>query len=94
MPFLTWKHSATFRALIPTAQAICSYNLEEVENCGNHILVSAENRRKPPGNHKRRGYCFWSIFMVICHFHLAAILHFGERKNGNQFFLSPHVSKL
>ena len=29
-------------ALIPTTLAICSYNLEEVENCGNHVLVSGE----------------------------------------------------
>ena len=28
--------------LIPTTLAICSYNLEEVENCGNHVLVSGE----------------------------------------------------
>ena len=40
-------------ALIPITLAICSYNLKEVENCGNHVLVSGENRRIPPGNHKR-----------------------------------------
>ena len=34
--------------------AICSYNLEEVENCGSHVLVSSESLRNPPGNHKRR----------------------------------------
>ena len=82
-----FKHSATIWALIPTTLVIFSYNLEEVENSGNHVLVSGENRRNPPGNHKRRGYCcFWSIFKVICHFHMAAILDFGERENGNQFF--------
>ena len=48
-------------------------------NCGNHVLVSGENRRNPPGNHKRRGYCcFWSILKVICHF------KFWGKKNGNQ----------
>ena len=30
---------------------------------------------------------------MTCHFHLAAIIDFGERKNGNHFFLNPHVSK-
>ena len=78
--------------LKPTTLAICSYNLEELENCGNHVLVYAESRRNPNGNHKKRGHCFWSIFKVICHFHLPAILDLGERKNGNQFFFSPHVS--
>ena len=73
--------------------AICSYNSEEVENCGNHVLVSGENPRNPPGNHKIPGYCVWSIFKVICHFHLAAILDFGQRKNGNLSFLNRYVSK-
>ena len=68
-----------------------SLNLESFHLVTDHVLVSDENRRSPPGNHKRRGYCVWSIFKVICHFHLAAILHFGKRKNGNYFFLNPHV---
>ena len=63
-----------------------SYRLEELENCGNFVLVSGENRRNPPGNHKRRGYCFWSTFKVICHFHLVAILDFEERKMETNFF--------
>ena len=70
--------------------------LEEVENCGSHVLVSADNRRNPPENHKRRGYflyCFWSIFKVTCHFYFAAILDFGERKNGNQFFSESSCTK-
>ena len=70
------------------------YNLEDVGHSGDHVLVSGENRGNLPRNHKRRGYCFWSIFKVICHFHLAAILEFGERKHGNHFFLNPHVSKI
>ena len=79
---------------MPTTLAISSYNLEKVGNCCNHVLVSGENRRNPPGNQKRRGHCFWSVFKVICHFHFAAILDFGARKNGNQLFLNPHVSKI
>ena len=60
--------------------------MDEVENYGNDVLISGENRRNPPGNLKGRGYYFWSIFKIICHFHVAAILDFGQRKNGNQFF--------
>ena len=50
-----------------------------------------EDRRNPHENHKRRGYHFWSIVKVICHFHLAAILDFGEEKW--EPFFNPHVSK-
>ena len=64
----------------------------KVENCGSHILVSGENLRNPPGNHKRRGYCFWSISKIIRHFDYTAILDFGQR-NGNHFF-NPPVSKI
>ena len=85
---------ATIRTLIPTTLAISSYNLEEVEKCANHVFVTGENRRNPPGNHKRRGYCcFWSTFKVACHLHLAAVLDFGDTKNGRLFFVNPYASK-
>ena len=43
---------------------------------------------------KDQGIVFWSTFKVICHFHLAAILDFGETKQGNQFFLNPRLPKV
>ena len=56
--------------------------------------MSGENHRDPPGDHKRWWYCFWLIFKIIGHFDQAAVLDFGQRKNGNQFFLNPDVSKM
>ena len=91
-PFKPGSIQWLFELCIPTTLAICLHNLKEVKNCDSHVLLSGEN---PRGNHERRGYCrFSSIFKVICHYQLATILHFGERKNGNQFFLNPYVSKI
>ena len=46
-------------------------------------------------NHTRWGYRrFGSFFKVICHFHLAAILNFGDRKKWKPIFLNPYVSKI
>ena len=93
MPHLNLEAFSDFLSSHTTTLAICPYTLEEVKNCGNHVLVSGENHRNPPGNHTRRGYCFWPIFKVICHCRLVAILNFGQRKSRKQFFLNPHVSE-
>ena len=57
MPF----KPATVSVLIPTTLAICSYNLEEVENCGNHVLIPRENRRNPLEIIKDGGIVFYQL---------------------------------
>ena len=58
------------------------------------VIISGENHRDLSGNHKRQGFCFRFLVSITGHFEYIAILDFGQRKNGNQFFLNPHVSKI
>ena len=40
------------------------------------------------------GIVFGQIFTFMGHFDQTAFLDFGQRTNGIQFFLNPHVSKI
>ena len=59
--------------------------MEDVENCGNHVLVSGGNCRNLPENHKRRGYCVWSIFQGYLSFASGCHFRFWRKKKWKPF---------
>ena len=54
--------------LFALSHPLLSYNFYMIGNGGQKVLISGEKYTVVPGNYKRMGYSFWSIFTFMGHF--------------------------